>query len=424
MTTLSKGYRDKLANVRGQLRDLRDERVQVKQDRERASQKWKETGAGQSGQIDLNDPAWLAADAAQSRLADVDGRIALLNQAETDLLKVMSGSEPSQGYSFLNDPETMDTLQGLGNSSAPVGRVQLGQYMSAEEVVGMIGTALEAPDMLAAVTDNAPSLREGTSWGILPQLRRPLTFLDLMPAKSMDSKTFDYVVESGSLDTAAEVVEGTVKPGASAAYTDATATAKTIAHWVKLHKAQLADSDDLGMRLRDRLAYGVLRRLEAQVIAGNGVGPNLRGILNTTGVGSIAFSAGQVNADSILEGIGAVLLSGAQPNVVAISIRDWMDLLKAKATDGTYLSGGAFSETARILWGTTTVPVVGLSPGVALVGDTRLGGRILVREGVNVIVSDSDQDDFTRNNVTLLGEMRGDVIVEQPAAWCTVDLAA
>ncbi len=136
---------------------------------------------------------------------------------------------------------------------------------------------------MAAVTDNAPSLRRGDSFGIVPQLRRPLTFLDLIPAVPVQGKTFDYVIESGSLDSAAEVPEGTIKPEANAVYNDATATVQTIAHWIKVNKQQLADSDDLAARLRSRLAYGVLRRLESQVINGDGLGVNVRGILQTTG---------------------------------------------------------------------------------------------------------------------------------------------
>jgi hypothetical protein len=99
-------------------------------------------------------------------------------------------------------------------------------------------------------------------------------------------------------------------------------------------------------------------------------------------------------------------------------------MLTAKSSgSGEYLGAGPFAETARVLWG-TTVPVVGLAPGMALVGDTRLGTRVLVREGVMVIVSDSDQDDFLRNRATLLGEGRFGLVVETPAAWTAVDLAA
>ena len=39
-------------------------------------------------------------------------------------------------------------------------------------------------------------------------------------------------------------------------------------------------------------------------------------------------------------------------------------------------------------------------------------------------MSDSDQDDFIKNKVTLLGEMRAALAVWQPSLFVDVDLAA
>ena len=49
---------------------------------------------------------------------------------------------------------------------------------------------------------------------------------------------------------------------------------------------------------------------------------------------------------------------------------------------------------------------------------------LFVGEGVTVIASDSDQDEFTRNRVALLGEGRFALAVWQPSAFAVVDLAA
>jgi hypothetical protein len=52
------------------------------------------------------------------------------------------------------------------------------------------------------------------------------------------------------------------------------------------------------------------------------------------------------------------------------------------------------------------------------------GATLFVREAVQVIASDSDQDDFVRNRVTLLGEGRFALAIWQPSAFAVVDLAA
>jgi hypothetical protein len=66
------------------------------------------------------------------------------------------------------------------------------------------------------------------------------------------------------------------------------------------------------------------------------------------------------------------------------------------------------------------IPSASIAQGTALVGDFEIGAMLLIREGVNVLLSDSDQDDFIRNRVTMLGEMRAALPVFRPAAFSTV----
>jgi hypothetical protein len=43
--------------------------------------------------------------------------------------------------------------------------------------------------------------------------------------------------------------------------------------------------------------------------------------------------------------------------------------------------------------------------------------QLFIREGVDVLLSDADQDDFIRNRVTLLAEMRAALAVFRPSAF-------
>jgi HK97 family phage major capsid protein len=124
--------------------------------------------------------------------------------------------------------------------------------------------------------------------------------------------------------------------------------------------------------------------------------------------GSVPFSASELPADQALEGIVDVLLSDAVPNAIVANPRDWANALKEKATAGDhqYYSGGPFLATASQLWEVSVIPTNAIPQGSFLVGDFALGATLFVREAVQVIASDSDQDDFTRNRVTRLGEGR------------------
>jgi hypothetical protein len=53
-----------------------------------------------------------------------------------------------------------------------------------------------------------------------------------------------------------------------------------------------------------------------------------------------------------------------------------------------------------------------------------MGATLLIRSGIQVLISDSDQDDFIRNRVTLLGEMRAALAVWRPAMFVDADLLA
>jgi HK97 family phage major capsid protein len=127
----------------------------------------------------------------------------------------------------------------------------------------------------------------------------------------MDNNTLPYVQEGGAYN-ALETAEGTTKPDLGLTLVDATATAQTIAAYQKVRKQVLEDTAALQSILDERLRYAVRRRLEGQVIAGNGTDPNIRGILNTSGIGTVTFTAGDVLADKILAGITQIYLADGE----------------------------------------------------------------------------------------------------------------
>jgi Phage capsid family len=187
--------------------------------------------------------------------------------------------------------------------------------------------------------------RVGPFYGVLPQLRRRLRLLDLIPTQVMSQgSSFHYTQELGSFDTAVETAELAAKSPADVDYEDAEAVAVTIAHWFKASRQSLADVPQLVASLNSRLMYGVFRRLEGQILAGDGTGQNLRGILNTTGIASVAYVAGDPLTDLTLDAITDVIISDAQPDAVVANPVDVAAMLKAKAAgSGERLdSDGAF----------------------------------------------------------------------------------
>ena len=370
-----------------------------------------------------------AAAALETALAQTQGDLSYTTDLESVLLHQVAGLGSGGGLrdSFLESPDTLRELEGLASSSVPIGRMNLGLAMGRDDLVGMIESGGWGQPKLAATGDVTipDTARLGPYAGVIPQLRRRIRLLDLIPSSPMDGHGFDFTQEQGSFDTAAETAEGATKPAGDLTLTDAQVVAKTIAHWFKLKRQQLSDVPALGTVVQNRLTYGVLRRLENQLVAGDGTGDNLTGILSTSGIASVAFAAGTALSDLSLSGITDVLLSDAEPDGVLLNPTDVQSMLVAKATgSGERLdSEGAFGAMPQTFWGLPLIASRVVPVGTALVGDWAHGATLFVREGVNVRISDSDQDDFIKNQVTMLGEGRFGLAIWQPGCFARVHLA-
>jgi HK97 family phage major capsid protein len=415
---------DKLKRIEAELAQQRDARAAAVRERDEAREAF-----AKSESLSQDSPEFQAAQEKVGALGSIDDRIAELKDMQVTTLKMLgkdAGDQPGRdrpagdpsdprssatwnaGALFADD-EMKARLAHAAVTKSRFGGIEIGQVASR--------------DALVADITGTTNMRRGDYQGIVPALRRRLSVLDLLPTGTMDNNTFPYTQESGSFATAAETAEGTAKPEAALTLTDAEAIAATIAHWLKIRKQALADTPALQSIIDGRLRYGVLRRLEGQVLNGDGAGANMRGILQTTGLGAVTFSGGALIADQILKGITTVYLAEAEATGVVLHPTDWQTALMAKASgDGHYFSGGPFEVTAQQMWGVPLVPSVAVAQGTALVGDFAIGAMLLIREGVNVLLSDSDQDDFIRNRVTMLAEMRAALPVFRPAAFATVAL--
>ena len=247
------------------------------------------------------------------------------------------------GGGIFENPETIQTLERLGNGSFPIGAIDLGPVSTREEFIQRMNSGSWGQPKLAAGTGDVTvpdSARLGPYYGAVPQLRRPLSLLDIIPTSPMEGRSFGYMQEGGSLDDAAETAEGAVKPATDVELAEAEVVAATIAVWTKMKRQQLSDTPSLAQTINDRLVYQCLRRLENQVVGGDGVGENILGILNTPGIGDVVFDAAQALSDLTLDDIVATIQANAVPDAVVLNANDWAGMLKAR------LPGRAFGSTA------------------------------------------------------------------------------
>lgn len=254
------------------------------------------------------------------------------NEQVVQALAELSGGSAAPFRLDERDQQTLADLSRLADSKTGIGSVGIGRWTPRDRLLGMIGGAAFTGSVSAAAgsVDVPDSIRMGAHRGVVPQLRRRLRLLDLFPSALMDGSSFGYLREMCSQDTAREQVEGAVKAAAELDFIEAEAHAETIAHWTKTKRQSLADVPVLESVIRGRLEHGVLRRVENQLIAGQGHDADeLEGLLGVTGMADVEYDADELAADRALERIVDVLLSDADPNFVTLNPRDWAAMLKA-----------------------------------------------------------------------------------------------
>jgi HK97 family phage major capsid protein len=242
----------------------------------------------------------------------------------------------------------------------------------------------------------------------------------MVPTGTTDSSSVEYVQVTAIPSAAAETAPGAMKPEEAFTTVDASAPVRTIAGWIKLQKQALADVAGLESIIRALLPYDVKRRTEAQLLAGNGVGQNLTGILNTAGIGAPEADAGDNRADTILRSITAIFLADGDPNFVTLHPLDWEDLLLMRENEaertGAYLYGTPAMPAAPTIWGLAITQNRAVPQHKPLVGDSN-SVSLLYREGMQVLISDSDGTDFRENRVTILAEVRVAAPVWRPSSF-------
>jgi Phage capsid family len=257
-----------------------------------------------------------------------------------------------------------------------------------------------------------------------PAVREERTIIDLMNVGALTSTVVEWYEYQGlNPNAAAEVAEGALKPESGMDFELKTATATMIVHWIPLTKQAIRDNDFLEAMVRSELAWGVRRREELQVISGNGTAPNIRGILNTTGIQTVAAGANIPN--SIFEAIqlirGATGAGFAEPTAIVMHPGDWGIVRLLTTSQGLYIWGQPNEPLgSETMWGLPVRLTTGIGQGTAIVGAFRPYAHFLRRGGIDVILSTEHADFVITNKVLLLAESDVLFYISRPAAFCTV----
>lgn len=276
--------------------------------------------------------------------------------------------------------------------------------------------------------------------GFIDILQRQLTLLDLIPTAQTTSNMIEFVKEKTFTNNAAETAEATATTGTTGTKPEsvlnfelATSPVQTIAHWIPVTNAMLADAPQIRGIIDNRLIYGLNQRLETEVLGGDGNTPNLAGILNTANIQTLGLSAGstyggQANVvDAAYAAMVQVQVTGlANPNAFVFNPIDWaaVRLMRESAVTGNvnpggYLYGPPSVQGPMTLWGRPVVEAIGMTQNTALCADFQMATMLFDREQAAIRVG-TINDQFVRNMQTILAELRAAFVVFRPTAIARV----
>lgn len=300
-----------------------------------------------------------------------------------------------------------------------------------KNVVETLETILDArKDELSAMKDKsgasvkftlkaAGTMAESTNiTGIIPQgereagitrtVRRQPYLLSLVNVGTIMSNLWEWVEQKNPDGGAAMTAEGAAKSQADFDLVLASASVKKVTAYIKVTKEMLDDVQLLRAEIDQELTELINLKIDDQILSGSGSGANLTGITtNATAWAAGAFAnavPSPTRADALRVAINQVRVAQFQPNYIVMHPTDVTAMELAKDSTGQYVLPPFTSTDGTVVSGIPVVANTGMTIDKFLVGDfTKSGVRF--KEGLTINVG-YENDDFTKNLVTILAEAR------------------
>ena len=244
--------------------------------------------------------------------------------------------------------------------------------------------------------------------GITRIVRRNPFILELVNVGTIMSNVWEWV-EQKNLDGGAEMTaEGAKKSQADFDLVVASANVKKVTAYIKVTKEMLDDVALMRSEIDQELRELINLKIDDQLLNGTGATVNLTGINQTAtawAAGAFALTIPTPNVfDVIRTAINQVRVNLFEPNYIVMHPTDVTKMDLAKASDGHYVLPPFISNDGTTVSGIRVVSNTGVTVNNFLVGDfTKYGVRF--KEGLTINVG-YENDDFTKNLVTILAEAR------------------
>ena len=264
---------------------------------------------------------------------------------------------------------------------------------------------------------------------------------DLFPVRTTNASVIEFFrqvgftsVSGAPTNNAGSVAERNAgstnfaaKPQSGFSFVGEQVAVKTLAHWEAAHRNVLADEPQLRSIIDNELMYGLRLLEDNQILNGDGVGENLKGILQTSGIQTYSWSSGasapakDTRADAIRRAATLAYLAYYEPSGVVVHPSDWEKIELAKDENGQYLIAISVAMGGEPkVWRMPVVDTPAIAAGTCLTGAFGTGAQLYDREQASIRISEQHSDFFVRNAVVILAEQRLALAVKRPEAFVKI----
>ncbi len=250
--------------------------------------------------------------------------------------------------------------------------------------------------------------------------RRRLLIRNLLSQGRTGTDLVKYAKQTVRTNAAAPVAEEGTAPESTYSWDKAQAPVQKISHITHISEESLADSDILQTEIDGEMRYGLDLEEEAQILAGDGTGENLSGLI--TEATAFVAAAGLPDAthiDRLRLGILQVTLADYIADGITLNPTEWAAIELIKDTTNRYIHGDPNTRGTPGLWGLDVVPTGSHSTGEWMVGAFQMAATIYDRLEAEILISSEHGTNFVEGMLTMKGSKRVALAVKRATALVT-----
>jgi HK97 family phage major capsid protein len=325
------------------------------------------------------------------------------------------------------------TLKSNGTFNSPLNRVSLVVPLQDGTSLLKWAKVFEQKALLRGGSESSGGafVQNDLQPGVVYAITNDLNIMTVIPRYQTTSDNVDFVREDTFTNAATGIAESTgvtstvqgLKLQSTLAYSVCSEPVISISHWLPVTNRMLADAPQIRGIINQRLLTGLDVKVESEVITGSSTGNHLNGLLYA-GIQDLPIGAYSL-VDAIFHARTMVRTTGgSRANAIVMTPANWEEVRLARenlasGTLGGYLMGPPSMGVGGTLWGLPVIESTAMSANIVIVGDFAQGCGLFDREQASIRVGTID-DQFIRNQQTILAELRCAFVVFRPAAFCQI----